>query len=38
LLQRLTDSGDIAMTKDAKTPGEKGLFYPVTLHILVLKK
>jgi len=38
LLERLTDAGDIAMTKDAKTPGEKGLLYPIALHVLVLEK
>src|SRR5260370_1172352 len=38
LLQRLADSRNIAMTKDAKTPGEKRLLNAVALYILVFEK
>ncbi len=38
LLQGLTDSCDIPMTKDTKASREKGLLVSVTLYILVLEK
>src|SRR5881227_908814 len=38
LLQCLANSGDIAMAKDTKASGEKGLFSPVAFHVLVFEK
>src|SRR2546421_12314058 len=38
LLQRLANSGDIAVAKDTKASGEKGLFSPVAFHVLVFEK
>ena len=38
LLQPLTHARDIPMAEDAKAPGKKGVFSPVTLHILVFEK
>src|SRR6266550_2858984 len=38
LLQCLANSGDIAVAKDTKASGEKGLFSPITFHILVFEK
>src|SRR6266700_5180200 len=38
LLQCLANSGDIAVAKDTKASGEKGLFLPITFHVLVFEK